>query len=315
MARLGSRLVCLSALALLSFSVRRVDADSIETQSSPVDNGTITIDADRSDWNGVPEFAADTDTVAPGPELDFDLLQMANDASNLFFRIRLLPSPSGEPQPFGFRHNLFLDTDQNRETGFLGGGSFLPIGSDYLVQGPAVFEFAGTTQEEFAWSFLQDVTADDVPDTDVEAAVSLAGIGSPDQFDFFLNAANSDFAAEDFYPEFANSPLGDFFTYEVAEVVAPEVEGDYNASGLVEQADLDLVLTNWGADGSTPPAGWDNDLPQGFIDQGELDGVLSNWGSSAAVAVVPEPASFWLLLGGGLSVWGILRHRAVPLRP
>lgn len=310
----GSRSVQLLAFSVLALSVERANADSIETQSNPVDNGTIAIDAERNDWNGVPEFAADTDTVAPGPELDFDLLQMANDASNMFFRIRLLPSPSGDPQPFDFRHNLFLDTDQNRETGFVGAGSFLPIGSDYLIQGPAVFEFVGTTQEEFTWSFLQDVTANDMPDTDIEAAFPIAAIGSSNQFDFFLNAANSDFAAEDFYPEFANSPLGDFFTYELAEVVAPEVEGDYNASGLVEQADLDLVLTNWGADGSTPPAGWENDLPQGIIDQGELDSVLSNWGSTASVAVVPEPASFLLLLGGGLSVWGILRHRAVPLR-
>ncbi len=87
--------------------------------------------------------------------------------------------------------------------------------------------------------------------------------------------------------------------------------GDYNASGQVEQGDLDLVLQNWGLDtdatsGGAIPAGWTNDLPDGLIDQGELDGVLLNWGVSAVPAFngasVPEPAlvgEFCLALATG----------------
>jgi hypothetical protein len=75
--------------------------------------------------------------------------------------------------------------------------------------------------------------------------------------------------------------------------------GDYNGNGTVEQADLDLVLLNWG-DTLADPAGigWVNDLPSGPVDQEELDDVLLNWGSGAAQAVgaaaVPEPQS-WVL--------------------
>jgi hypothetical protein len=74
-----------------------------------------------------------------------------------------------------------------------------------------------------------------------------------------------------------------------------ELLGDYNASGLVEQADLDLVLLNWGQSATPPPANWTNDLPMGTIDQAELDKVLLGWGNSAALAglsasAVPEPA-------------------------
>jgi hypothetical protein len=72
------------------------------------------------------------------------------------------------------------------------------------------------------------------------------------------------------------------------------IEGDYNDNGSVEQADLDLVLLNWGQAGV--PAAWLNDLPSGNIDQEELDGVLLNWGNMAGAitASVPEPAT-WLL--------------------
>jgi hypothetical protein len=51
--------------------------------------------------------------------------------------------------------------------------------------------------------------------------------------------------------------------------------GDYNDSGVVEQADLDLVLLNWGEVLISPGEfGWTNDLPVGPIDQEELDGGL-----------------------------------------
>jgi hypothetical protein len=75
--------------------------------------------------------------------------------------------------------------------------------------------------------------------------------------------------------------------------------GDYSGNGLVEQADLDLVLGNWGADANDVPATWINDPPEGFVDQAELDKVLGNWGRMSAGrsggAGVPEPAT-WVLL-------------------
>jgi hypothetical protein len=86
--------------------------------------------------------------------------------------------------------------------------------------------------------------------------------------------------------------------------------GDYNASGTVEQADLDLVLLNWGADAATPPAGWINHLPVGVIDQTELDAVLLNWGQvggtpapASVVAAVPEPNG--MLLGMAVAIVGL----------
>ncbi len=72
-------------------------------------------------------------------------------------------------------------------------------------------------------------------------------------------------------------------------------EGDYNASGQVEQGDLDLVLQNWGRFFSVnnAPSGWVTGFPQGIVDQGELDSVLQNWGSTASPDFgglsVPEP--------------------------
>jgi hypothetical protein len=74
---------------------------------------------------------------------------------------------------------------------------------------------------------------------------------------------------------------------------------DYNQSGLVDQADLDLVLLHWGTELIDPaPAGWTNDLPAGLVDQQELDKVLLGWGNTPTAAVttaaVPEPSGIAL---------------------
>jgi hypothetical protein len=79
--------------------------------------------------------------------------------------------------------------------------------------------------------------------------------------------------------------------------VDAQLTGDYNGNATVEQADLDLVLLNWGQATPPVPPAWVNDLPDGTIDQAELDGVLLNWGNSAlGAATVPEPATASLLL-------------------
>jgi hypothetical protein len=90
--------------------------------------------------------------------------------------------------------------------------------------------------------------------------------------------------------------------------------GDYNASGTIEQADLDLVLLHWGAGAMTPPTGWLNDPPTRLIDQDELDGVLLNWGNTASVrgtfAAVPEPPALSLALVVTCLAYSLFRSSA-----
>jgi hypothetical protein len=87
------------------------------------------------------------------------------------------------------------------------------------------------------------------------------------------------------------------------EFAAP-LPGDYDASGNVDQADLDLALLHWGQDAATPPAGWVTNLPMGLVDQAELDGVLLNWGNQLEafdVESAPEPSSLLLVAVGAVA--------------
>jgi hypothetical protein len=103
--------------------------------------------------------------------------------------------------------------------------------------------------------------------------------------------------------------LGVLAILEASGILNADVlAGDYNANGVVEQADLDLVLLNWGADAAVVPEGWVADLPEGFIDQDELDGVLLAWGnmleSPVAAAAVPEPSTILLAIVVLISMYG-----------
>jgi hypothetical protein len=95
--------------------------------------------------------------------------------------------------------------------------------------------------------------------------------------------------------------------------------GDLNGGGAVEQADLDLVLLNWGEDLADPAAiGWINNPPSGIVDQEELDSVLLNWGNTSAshgAAGVPEPATLLLLAVACPAAWFFSRGAHCKSRP
>ncbi|MEM9753984.1 MAG: hypothetical protein AAF916_11460, partial [Planctomycetota bacterium] len=67
---------------------------------------------------------------------------------------------------------------------------------------------------------------------------------------------------------------------EIAAAVGSGLAGDFNGNGQVEQADLNLVLNNWGGARGV----WSNAdaLTTDNVDQEELNAVLNNWGGQSA---------------------------------
>ena len=100
---------------------------------------------------------------------------------------------------------------------------------------------------------------------------------------------------------------------------ATVIAGDFNTDAVVDQADLDLVLLNWGGETATPPEGWLalDQLVGDVIDQSELDLVLLNWGNMAGGGVAnttittPEPSTALMLC---MAVLAMLWRRFVKCR-
>ena len=96
-------------------------------------------------------------------------------------------------------------------------------------------------------------------------------------------------------------------------IVTPRSDGDFNESGLVDVADLNLVLFNWDKLGSELPEEWkhmrpDNEVP---VSVTELNKVLFTWAQTfSPTATVPEPSGVvWLCLGAILAVSAVNRKK------
>ena len=249
-----------------------VSGESIELQSNGVPNGSIVVtDADRSDWDSLEITPYALDPIGDaGPEIDYVAVFVANDEDNVYFRFGLSDSTPETPEPFGFRHNVYLDTDRNRDTGFYGSGSFLAVGADYLLQGATLYQFAGADAETWGWAEVVTSDWDDTTPTDIETLLPLDAIGDTPEFDFFLNGANSDFASEDFVPDFANAGnLGDYFTYELGFVGNPNLVGDFDGDQDYSCADVDDLVREiiQGTNASEFDLNSDNTVDEGDLSQ------------------------------------------------
>lgn len=190
-----------------------------------------------------------------------------------------------------------VDLINDGTTGSNFSGDILEIAVD--VDGPSVFGLPLTF-------FTLDL---------IDTTGTVFGAG---QVDLFTDDINVD--------AFSNSPALGFLQFSdpeggfsspranisfTIESVTSQLFGDYNADGFVSQADLDLVLLNWGE--SSIPNEWvaTDQFDGFFVSQNELDQVLLNWGNGAPPSLanagaVPEPRAFALL---GLMLLGVKRRR------
>lgn len=71
----------------------------------------------------------------------------------------------------------------------------------------------------------------------------------------------------------------------------PALPGDFNDDGAVDNGDLNLLLSNWGAT-SVPPE-WINGF-ESPVDNSELNALLGNWGAQEGAAI-PEPHALLIM--------------------
>lgn len=172
--------------------------------SFPVLN--INIDGHISDWASIPAMAEDPDDVRPqSPSLiDWQRIWMANTPYHL-----VIAAQTFESNPISSDFNIFMDTDENENTGFLGHPNTKRInGGDYLLQGQFLFRYTGTGHD-WSWEFVSPVLHAR-HETTHEWKLSLADLGNPTTVRTLLKAEISQFY-RDQLPVIEISAVNDFF--------------------------------------------------------------------------------------------------------
>lgn len=211
-------------LAVAAFS----DSEAVRNNAAPA----LDIHTNRTAWAALDAYPADSeaeDGIGPS-DVDWKRVTFAHstDSQSLFIRYEL-NTAADFAGSLAF-YNIFVDTDNNRETGYIGGGEQFPVGAEFLIQGFSVYSFAGgAAQTAFSWDYAG--TADyDVQSNNLDIAMDLplSLLGSPTSFRFVLYADNAlNQNTPDYYPDTANAGIaGGFFEYST-EVEIEEPEGDF----------------------------------------------------------------------------------------
>jgi hypothetical protein len=206
--------IAVASVGLFAFS-----ADAFTSTNAPSTYANIAIDGSFSDWAGVP-LAYSMPQVS-GAKVQFQDLYVANDANYLYVYFTLYTAAN----PFTSSQNLFIDTDENFNTGNHEHG----IGSDLLVQSGSGYQETSGVFNAGAIDGLDYLMASNSLGTSYELRISLTATDAtggtpvfPDStISLYLESSEGGSVGNEWFPNASGSSEGGLI-YTLAPEPAPE---------------------------------------------------------------------------------------------
>ncbi len=178
---------------------------------------TITIDGSFADWDGMtPLYSGPSGSDGAA---DFKDIYVYNDANNYYFRVTLwhdIPSASGQ---FPYYVNMFFDTDNNINTGYIAGS----VGSELLIQSGYSYQEKNGGFNEGSINGLNWFCLPGAPGTNFEFSVSRSATFASDGTPVFTADALN-FLFQGMTPGFATlnqAPASGVIAYNNVDLVVP----------------------------------------------------------------------------------------------
>jgi YVTN family beta-propeller protein len=155
------------------------DVQPANDVSNPV--AGITLAGALADWSGVTPFPSDpADISGEGNLIDWRQAWMAHTDTTLY-----LAWQNATPvESLSWGHAVYMDTDGQSGTGFLGFAGEFTVGADYVLEGAELFRYTGTGRN-WSWQsvgYVQRAVLGDV----AEIGIPFASIGNPSSIEFYL---------------------------------------------------------------------------------------------------------------------------------
>ena len=159
---------------------------------------TITLDGDLADWDAFSSLGEDpADVTGIRDTMDLARGWVAHDDNNTYFAYQV----HDDPIAVNWGYGIYLDTDNNRNTGFRGFSDEFPIGADTIIEGFTLHQYTGTGLN---WSWSDGKLLDYAQaGNSLELAVPQSDIGNVSEVRFFMTADNMAVSgnALDYYPD------------------------------------------------------------------------------------------------------------------
>lgn len=170
-----------------SFAIRATDSFGNKERNRSVLTATpfpttrtaINIDGNFDDWSNVPVRIVDPADAGNTAGPDWRRIWLTNDAQNLYIRFTS-DTPfnvDGSPEYDFSRLRVYIDADQDADTGFFSPTDIGALGSDLLVSGDSLFEQAQGEEDDN--TFITGLDMAPVANaTEIEFAIPLSEIKS-----------------------------------------------------------------------------------------------------------------------------------------
>lgn len=185
--------------AEVAITMTVLDSNNNGVISNEVEPGSVTLDGDLSDWNAVPSLGRESSTVLiANAQVDFLEGWVAHDPTHLY--IAYLNNGDINTATW-WPWQVYLDTDGNGASGYQVRGK---LGAEFMVQGAALFQYAGSGSD-WVWTYLGNL-AHAVSGPRAELSIPRSLLGNPSRIRTLFMGRNGTFtgdyseSSEDFYP-------------------------------------------------------------------------------------------------------------------
>lgn len=184
----------------------------------------LNIDGDLSEWVSLEHFGEDGNDISDErPYVDWINAWMANDSDNLYIAVNMESRNN-----LSFAHTIYLDTDQNPNSGF----KLYGLGADYLVQKDTLYRYLGNGRV-FNWEPVSKIFMSK-KETTMEMVIPRMTLNNPFQIRVGFLGDNALFGHKenDWYPNNMNGVLKEGARYFVYYFSGPAPSAQIDLSGI-----------------------------------------------------------------------------------